>query len=332
MAISKIVTNSVDSGVTLTSPVMNTITSASATALTLQSAGTTAVTIDTSQNVGIGTASPQFKFNVNQNTASPTASLQATPQIYAKGYTGSSTTYAGISFAMYEHTNGYWGSAILARDDTASYGSALTFYTSTGSATPSPTERMRINSNGNLLVGTTSVYGTNTLNVLSLGSGGCAFFKGSNAPSYDAVSIQGTGAGTNYMMAFRTGASGTGTQVGGITSTASATSYATSSDYRLKDNVTPMTGALATVALLKPCNYKWIADGSDGQGFIAHEIQAVVPDCVVGEKDAVDDEGKPRYQGVDTSFLVATLTAAIQEQQALIIQLQADVAALKGIK
>ena len=193
-------------------------------------------------------------------------------------------------------------------------------------------ERVRIDSSGNLLVGTTSVYGTNTLNVLSLGSGGCAFFKGSNASAYDAVSIQGTGAGTNYMMAFRTGASGTGTQVGGITSTASATSYATSSDYRLKDNVTPMTGALATIAKLKPCNYKWIADGSDGQGFIAHEIQAVVPDCVVGEKDAVDDEGKPKYQGIDTSFLVATLTAAIQEQQALIIQLQADVSALKGIK
>jgi len=55
-----------------------------------------------------------------------------------------------------------------------------------------------------------------------------------------------------------------------------------------------------------------------------------VPDCVVGEKDAVDAEGNPVYQGVDTSFLVVTLTAAIQEQQALIQRLQADVAELKG--
>ena len=77
-----------------------------------------------------------------------------------------------------------------------------------------------------------------------------------------------------------------------------------------------MTGALAKVAQLKPVTYKWKADGSDGQGFIAHELQAVVPDCVTGEKDAVDENGNPKYQGVDTSFLVATLTAAIQELKA----------------
>jgi hypothetical protein len=68
--------------------------------------------------------------------------------------------------------------------------------------------------------------------------------------------------------------------------------------------------------LLKPVTYKWNVNGSDGQGFIAHELQAVVPECVVGEKDAVDAEGNPKYQGIDTSFLVATLTAAIQELKA----------------
>jgi hypothetical protein len=74
-----------------------------------------------------------------------------------------------------------------------------------------------------------------------------------------------------------------------------------------------MTGALTKVAQLKPVTYTWKADGSDGQGFIAHELQAVVPDCVTGTKDAVDKDGKPQHQGVDTSFLVATLVAAIQE-------------------
>ena len=123
-----------------------------------------------------------------------------------------------------------------------------------------------------------------------------------------------------------------------------------------------MMGALAKVSQLKPCTYKWKVDGSDGEGFIAHELAEVVPQCVSGEKDAtreeeyevtpavpavVDAEGVettpavqavkgtrtvPSYQGVDTSFLVATLTAAIQEAHALIIQLQADVAALKGVK
>jgi hypothetical protein len=91
-----------------------------------------------------------------------------------------------------------------------------------------------------------------------------------------------------------------------------------------------MTGALAKVAQLKPVTYKFNTDNSESQGFIAHELQAVVPECVVGEKDAVDADGNPVYQGIDTSFLVATLTAAIKEQQALITQLQADVAALKG--
>jgi hypothetical protein len=141
--------------------------------------------------------------------------------------------------------------------------------------------------------------------------------------------------------------------VGTISTTASATAYNTSSDYRLKNTIAPMTGALAKVALLKPCTYKWNVDGSDGQGFIAHELAEVVEGCVSGEKDAVEeqqyevtpavkDEGGntvteavmgtrtvPKYQGIDTSFLVATLTAAIQEQQALIVSMRNELDALK---
>ena len=112
--------------------------------------------IDSSGNVGIGNASPQFRFEVDQNVVTATPAQVNTPTIYARGYAGSSTIYSGIGFAMHEHTNGYWGSAILSRDDTGSYGSALTFYTSTGSATPTPTERMRIDSSGNVGIGTTS--------------------------------------------------------------------------------------------------------------------------------------------------------------------------------
>jgi hypothetical protein len=63
---------------------------------------------------------------------------------------------------------------------------------------------------------------------------------------------------------------------------------------------------------------KWKVDGSDGQGFIAHELQEVIPDCVTGEKDAVDADGNPVYQGIDTSFLTATLTSAIQELKAIV--------------
>jgi hypothetical protein len=138
-----------------------------------------------------------------------------------------------------------------------------------------------------------------------------------------------------------------GTQIGYISQNASNTvTYSTSSDYRLKNAITPMTGALAKVAQLKPVTYKWNTDGSDGQGFIAHELAEVVPDCVTGEKDAVgeqqyevtpavkDEEGRviteavmgtriaPVYQGIDTSFLVATLTAAIQELNAKVTALE----------
>ena len=71
------------------------------------------------------------------------------------------------------------------------------------------------------------------------------------------------------------------------------------------------------MGLLKPVTYKWNLDGSESQGFIAHELQTVVPECVTGEKDEIDADGKPIHQGVDTSFLVATLTAAIQELKAI---------------
>ena len=104
-----------------------------------------------------------------------------------------------------------------------------------------------------------------------------------------------------------------------------------------------MTGALEKVSQLKPVTYTWKSNNSEGQGFIAHELQEVVPDAVQGEKDATetvevkDENGnvtgtevRPVYQGIDTSFLVATLTAAIQEQQALITALTTRITALEA--
>jgi hypothetical protein len=111
--------------------------------------------------------------------------------------------------------------------------------------------------------------------------------------------------------------------VGRISINATTVSYTSLSDYRLKDNVQPMTGALSKVALLKPVTYKWKTDGSDGQGFLAHELEGVFPDAVTGRKDALGEDGKPEYQGIDTSFLVATLAAAIQELKAEIDLLKA---------
>jgi hypothetical protein len=104
-----------------------------------------------------------------------------------------------------------------------------------------------------------------------------------------------------------------GTQVGAIGTNASATTYGTTSDHRLKTDIEPLSGGLERVMQLKPSRWLWAVDGSEGEGFIAHELQEHIPSAVTGEKDQIDGEGNPIYQGVDTSFLVATLTRAVQE-------------------
>ena len=175
-------------------------------------------------------------------------------------------------------------------------GSSLKFNTS-GS------ERARIDSSGALLVGCTSNNYLVADSGIQLQPNGTARF--------------GTdGTSTLNIISFVNGTNGTPAEVGKIQTSGSSTSYLTSSDYRLKNTIAPMTGALAKVAALKPVTYKWNVNGSDGEGFIAHELAEVVPQCVSGTKDAVDADGNPVYQGIDTSFLVATLTAAIQELKA----------------
>jgi hypothetical protein len=176
----------------------------------------------------------------------------------------------------------------------------------------SSTERARIDSSGNLMINQTS-GADGKLNVTN-GNGGtiCTLNSGGTSPAY-AIQFKNT--------------NGT---IGDITVSGTTTAYNTSSDYRLKNTITPMTGALAKVALLKPCRYKWNADGSDGEGFIAHELAEVVPQCVTGEKDAVNEDGNPQYQGIDTSFLVATLTAALQEAHGLIKNLETRISALEA--
>jgi hypothetical protein len=260
----------------------------------LSTGGTERVRVDASGNVGIGTSSPSDTIGYGRALDIQSNSGAA---IYLRDSDAPTTQYSFISYDGNDN-----GLKIQNQNS-----SGFVRFSTAG------TERARIDSSGNLLVGTTASLPVNNAEAFSVqggqtriqrGNGGSfiVFYNGTNSAQIGSISNNGT----------------------------TATSYNTSSDYRLKNTIAPMTGALVKVAALKPCTYKWNSDGSDGEGFIAHELQEVVPECVTGEKDAVDAEGKPQYQGIDTSFLVATLTAALQEAHGLIKDLQARVDALEA--
>jgi len=124
---------------------------------------------------------------------------------------------------------------------------------------------------------------------------------------------------------------GPGTHFGTVAVSGAGVSYGSNSDYRLKENVESIGQPLDKLSLLKPCQYNFIAiPGQRVDGFLAHELQEVVPSAVSGEKDAVDEHGNPEYQTVDASKLVPLLTAALQEAVGRIETLEAEVAALKA--
>jgi hypothetical protein len=123
-----------------------------------------------------------------------------------------------------------------------------------------------------------------------------------------------------------------GVEVGRITTTTSATTYTTSSDYRLKENINYDWDATTRLKQLKPArfNFKINAASEIVDGFLAHEVSSVVPEAIVGEKDAVNEDGDPLLQAIDQSKLVPLLVKAMQEQQATIEALTARITALEG--
>lgn len=219
--------------------------------------------------------------------------------------------------------SGNWGKAVVLLDygrirfftnpaDTVAYGSSYT-----------PSERVRIESDGSFLVGTTSTFAACRATIKGAGNTLTVWEQNGSSAAALICRVDNVGGRLttyNYL----------GADVGTVTTNGTTTSYNTSSDYRLKENIQPMTGALARVALLKPVTYTWKADGSAGEGFIAHELAEVCPQAVTGEKDAVDAQGNPQYQGIDVSFLVGTLTAAIQELNTKLEAQAAEIAVLKG--
>lgn len=248
------------------------------------SSDATAITIDSSENVGIGTASPTKK-------VSASIGLNDTDG-FALEYSGEAKAGMLVVPATGEVRMG-------AINSTGTYFS--TFYANNS-------EAMRVDSSGNL--------GINKTN-----------------PSFPFV-VQGNAA--NHVSGFYVATNGyaaalfynaSGTFVGQIQINASSTAFLTSSDYRLKTEVTYDWDATSRLKQLKPARFKWTAEGDDAvfvDGFLAHEVQDIVPEAISGTKDAVDEDGNPEYQSIDQSKLVPLLVRTIIELEARITALEAS--------
>ena len=240
------------------------------------------------------------------------------------------------------------GSSTIFLGDTADNNKGRIIYTQsidTMKLLTNGSEAMRINSSGSLLVGTSTAFSPSyRMNIAPHPSTGFVIYKAATtANHYPAAFLNSSGSG-----------------VGNILINTTSTFYNTSSDYRLKTDAQPMTGASARVQALNPGNFEWIASGDRVDGFLAHEAQEVIPEAVSGTKDAMrdeeyevtaaveatyDDDGNeltaavdavmgtrsvPDYQGIDQSKLVPLLTAALQEALTKIDDMETRLAALEG--
>jgi hypothetical protein len=319
-----------------------TITMAGTLAVASGGTGLTSTPANGALDIGNGTGFTRANLTAGANITitntaggiSIAASGAGTPNTIANGT--SSVGIASANGSIVAATNGTTALTIDTSQNFTFVGSIKTATITSPSATAltfqyGGTTGATLDTSGNLLVGTTSAVNKITV-VGGLCSGDNTTGTGDrnilNANSGSSVlGINTVGTGSQTMIRFITG--NNSNLAGTITTNTSTTAYNTSSDYRLKNSVAPITFGLKTLAVLNPVIYKWNIDGSDGEGFIAHELQAVIPLAVTGNKDAVDDDGKPIYQGVDYSKIVVHLVAAIQELSAKNDALEARLAALE---
>ena len=248
-------------------------------------------------NVGIGTSSPSRTFHVSSSsgTAVKVETSDNDKALIEFANNGSSTT-------------SFLGSA----DDAMQFG--------TGGS-----ERMRIDSGGNVGINRTP-NSTIKLDVETSGTNHPARFK-SDHVSYGTIFDNIAGSGNRFFCDFRINNS----TKGKIFSDGSTTTFSTSSDYRLKENVVTDWDATTRLKQLKPSRFNF-KENKDitYDGFLAHEVSSIVPQAVDGEKDAVDENGNPQYQGIDQSKLVPLLTKALQEAISEIDTLKEKVTALES--
>jgi hypothetical protein len=225
-----------------------------------------------------------------------------------------SESSAGASVVLASH-----GADYIIEHQGSGKGGALTF-------TRGTSEVMRMDSSGNLLVGTTSTAPNVSVGHVFSAAGSTTTKFNITSPNEIKIYNNNNATGTAYVIDYRQ----SNISKGGITVGSSSVTYATTSDYRLKTDAQPMVGASDRVLALKPVNFEWISSGERVDGFLAHEAQEIVPEAVTGTKDAVDADGNPDYQGIDQSKLVPLLTAALQEALTKIADMEIRLSALEG--
>ena len=273
----------------------------------LATAGQNRLHVSSGGLVGIGTTSPSFLLDASSGSTAATGRFlsSSTTSYSATSYNGGSarlTLYGGSATSSFTGTQYSHGGNVELFFGVVQNSSGLGEFVFQGYNGSAYAERARIDSSGRLLVGTSTFAGKG----LSLSPNGNII-----------TDYNGTGAFTHIEFKNNNGS------VGSIQSSGSSTAYNTSSDYRLKENIIPVPDGITRFKQLKPSRFNFIADPDHTvDGFLAHEAQAVVPECITGEKDAVDEDGNPVYQGIDQSKLVPLLTAALQEAIAKIEALE----------
>jgi len=263
----------------------------SSDSITFQTGGTTErMRIDSSGRVGIGNAIPG-SFHAGANNL----------------VVGTGSGSEGITIYGGAESNIFFADGTATADNLRgrieySHGlEKMLFYVNNSNA-------MSIDSSGNVGIGTNRSS--------AVGDGDDTTHIGSDGE----VQIRRASGTDRNMMKFRNGTN----HVGSITTTSSATTYATSSDYRLKENVNYTWDATTRLKQLKPARFNFISDDTNTlvDGFIAHEVSSIVPEAIIGAKDAVDADNNPEYQGIDQSKLVPLLVKTIQELEARITALE----------
>ena len=244
----------------------------------------------------LGNNATEISFHCASNTTTTGSNivLSLTPSAITTAAAGVIRTQSSAgSLTLFGGNTNHGGEIVLAGGNSSSN---IIFKAESG--TGSPAERMRIDSNWDVMFGTTSMITTNT--------GGAAFDASNNAE----LRCGTTGSGNSTQIRFYN-ANG---EVGAIRTNGSATVYHTSSDYRRKENAVAISDGITRLKTLKPYKFNFKADSSTIlDGFFAHEVQSVVPEAISGIKDEVDSNGNPVYQGIDQSKLVPLLVAAVKE-------------------